>query len=115
MIIIDVKGLNYSFTCKDDCTFAKHGLVVMDTSAWAAKDPKPYATIIVNKERTVMGIVKRSTQEHWIVKTIWNSRYRKYQENYFCPLDRVDFRRLKFEDHIEDPWDDYNTDEVTTN
>ena len=91
---IEVKGLSADFTSGSDWPFRGEFIVCAAHSYDQAK-PKPYAYMILNRNRTHVAIVYGKSRPHWTTKRIKDGRYEDMtQEFYLCPLEHVDFRIL---------------------
>lgn len=91
---IEVKGLSHDFTCADDWKFGKE-FIICAKHSWDLANPKPYAYMICNRERTHVAIVYGRTKDKWTTKTVQDSRYNEYtQECYLCPLEYIIWEKL---------------------
>jgi len=91
---IEVKGLSADFTNGADWPFGAEFIVCAAHSYDRAK-PKPYAYMILNRNRTHVAIVYGKSRPHWTSKRIKDGRYEDMtQKFYLCPLEHVDFRQL---------------------
>ena len=91
---VEVKGLSADFTCAEDWKYGNKFIVCAKHSYDQAKT-KPYAYMILNKNRTHVAIVKTTTKNDWYVEYRKDSRYNDFgQECYFCPLDKIEWRKL---------------------
>jgi len=91
---IEVKGLSADFTNGSDWPFRDEFIVCAAHSYDRAK-PKPYAYMILNRNRTHVAIVYGKSRPQWTTKRIKDGRYEDMtQEFYLCPLEHVDFRAL---------------------
>ena len=90
---IEVKGLSRDFTDGSDWPFKD--FIVCAAHSYDRAKPKPYAYMILNKNRTHVAIVYGKSRPHWTTKFIKDSRYEDLtQEFYLIPVEHVDFRAL---------------------
>ena len=91
---IEVKNVNVDFTCAEDWVY-KNKFIVCAKHSWELAQPKPYAYMIVNKNRTNVAIVYGKTKPFWTTENRVDSRYEGVnQEFYFCPIDKVIWEKL---------------------
>jgi len=90
---IEVKNLSAEFTCKEDWPFKD--FIVCAKKSYDHATPKPYAYLILNKNRTHMAVVKGDTNPSWKTIQRVDSRYENYtQEFYLCDLDLINWIEL---------------------
>ena len=90
---IEVKGLSRDFTDGSDWPF--DDFIVCAAHSYDRAKPKPYAYMILNRNRTHVAIVYGKSRPHWTTKFIKDSRYEDLtQEFYLIPIEHVDFRAL---------------------
>ena len=94
---VEVKGLSTEFTCKDDFPFKS--IIVCAKHSWDFANPKPYAYMLLNKNRTHYGLIKGETRESWFVDSFKDKRYESMvQECYKTNLDNVTFGEINIYD-----------------
>jgi len=92
---VEVKGLSADFTCAENWPFGAKFLVCAKHS-YDQADIKPYAYMLLNKERTHMAIVRTSTKDHWYSESRSDSRYDDYtQEYYLCPINKIEWLEIE--------------------
>ena len=90
---IEVKGLSYDFTNKEDFPFPV--LIVCASHSWDMAEPKPFAYIIFNKKRTHVAIVYGKDKSNWAIERKFDKRYDDYaQEFYVTSLDKVVWKAI---------------------
>jgi len=90
---IEVKGLSCNFTNGSDWSFKD--FIVCAKHSYDNATPKPYAYMILNKNKTHIAIVNTKTYLDWEVVTRKDSRYENVtQEFYTCPLNKIQWRTL---------------------
>tara|TARA_X000001382_G_C3140483_1_gene169407 strand:+ start:486 stop:944 length:459 start_codon:yes stop_codon:yes gene_type:complete len=86
---IEVKNVSADFTSENDWKFGNK-FIVCAKHSWDMAQLKPYAYMIVNKNKTHVAIVYGKTKKHWFVEERTDKRYDNVkQEFYFCPLDKI--------------------------
>jgi len=88
---IEVKGLGYQWTCKED--WPHHRYAVCSKKSWDRADPKPHQYVSLALDFTHIGVVMFDTAPDWTVGRMHDKRYvnDSHHERYFCPLERVWF------------------------
>jgi|TARA_R110002020_G_scaffold120147_1_gene273837 hypothetical protein len=90
---IEVKGLSCDFTNASDWAFKD--FIVCAKHSYDNSTPKPYAYMILNKDKTHMGIVNTRTYLDWGVVSRKDSRYKDVtQEFYTCPLNKIQWEKI---------------------
>ena len=90
---VEVKGRGTGFSCSEDWKYKD--FMICAKHSYDLAEPKPYAYMILSKERTHVAIVKTSTKHKWNYKYKMDKRYENYgQEFYFCSKDNVEWRAL---------------------
>ena len=90
---IEVKGSGSDFECAKDWKY--NSFIVCAKHSYDQAEPKPYAYMILNKERTHVAIVKTSTKNKWYSEYKMDRRYDNYgQEFYFCSTVIIEWRKL---------------------
>ena len=90
---IEVKNLSCDFTSSEDWQFKE--FIVCASHSYDNADLKPYAYMILNKNRTHMAEVKGDTHKHWSTIERKDSRYYNYsQKFYICDLDLIKWIKL---------------------
>tara|TARA_R100000908_G_C3687403_1_gene103321 strand:- start:135 stop:593 length:459 start_codon:yes stop_codon:yes gene_type:complete len=92
---IEVKGLlkeKYSFTTKHEYPY--DNWIICAKHSYDRANPKPYAYIIWNFQRTHFAIVKNDTQKEWKVSTIKDPHYPNSQDFYVVDSSFVEVRAV---------------------
>lgn len=91
---VEVKVRGIDFTCAADYPF-KDGVYVCAQHSFDNAVPKPYAYILMNRDKTHAAIVMGASHKQWMVKEVQDSRYKDYAQNtYVCPLSAVHFSKM---------------------
>ncbi|QDP46884.1 MAG: hypothetical protein GOVbin406_73 [Prokaryotic dsDNA virus sp.] len=90
---VEAKGLSCDFTSVRDWKFKD--FMVCAKHSFDSASPKPYAYIILNKNKTHAAIVRSSTSSCWETVSRKDSRYDNVvQEFYTCPMGSIDWVSL---------------------
>jgi hypothetical protein len=94
---IEVKSLSTTFTCRNDWPY-NETMIVCAKHSYDEAIPKPYAYVLLNKEKTHMAIIMADTHKYWKAEERTDKRYENYSQLfYFCPLDCVIFSEINYE------------------
>jgi hypothetical protein len=93
MYRIEVKGLSCSFTGLHNWPY--RDFIVCAKHSFDNAIQKPYAYMILNKERTHIGIVKSSTRSSWEVVERQDNRYENITQTFYtCPLSVIEWKSI---------------------
>lgn len=88
----EVKRLGVDFTGAADWPFKDY--IVCGKNSWDRADPKPYVFITLSNNMKFAGVLMPDPKA-WVVKTIIDSRYRLYsQEFYLTDVSQVKFLKV---------------------
>ena len=91
---VEVKRSSKSFTCVEDYPFAD--FMICAKHSWDNSRPKPFFYIIMNKDKTHIGVVKGTSNKDWHIAEKGDSKYGDgySQEKYMIPKEQVHFMAL---------------------
>ena len=90
---IEVKHSSRDFTCIADWPFTD--FIVCARHSYDNANPKPYAYMILNAEKTHVAVVYGRLKAQWWVKTLTDKRYEDMtQEFYMCKPEIVEIKTL---------------------
>ena len=102
---VEIKEISQTFTSAKDWPI-KDKFIVCAKHSFDRATPKPFAYIILSKDRNHAAIVMGSTYEYWYIEKRQDSRYENVsQEFYFCPLEHIKFVRIGTTNEQEKPHD----------
>ena len=90
---IEVKHSSRDFTCTADWPFTD--FIVCARHSYDNANPKPYAYMILNADKTHVAVVYARLKAQWWIKEITDKRYEDVtQEFYMCKPDDIEIKPL---------------------
>lgn len=97
----EVKGLGYDFESRG--TWPHRRFYVDRKHRIDSEFDKISAWVYLNPALTHFALVLPHTRPHWFVHNGFNSKTGNYEDNYCCPLELVDFYKLKRIENVRLP------------